>query len=61
MSFNIINSLNSYFCDYCGYIVYIPLCVGGSKGKAGTQLKYIPEKMDTFEMYPRKIMHIIGQ
>ena len=34
--------------------------MGRSKGKAGTQLKYIPEKRDTFEIYPRKVMHIIG-
>ena len=39
--------------------IYVPLCVGGSKGKAGIQLKYIPEKRDTFEMYPGKVMHII--
>ena len=26
---------------------YVSLCVGGSKGKAGKQLKCIPEKTDT--------------
>ena len=28
------------------------------KRKAGIQLKYIPEKRDTFEMYPGKVMYI---
>ena len=37
---------------------YVTLCVGVSKGKAGIQLKCIPEKKDTTEMYPRKVMHI---
>ena len=41
-------------------ILNVPLCVSGSKGKTGIQLKYILEKRDTFEMYPRKFMHIIG-
>ena len=36
------------------------LCVGGSKGKAGMQLKSIPEKRDATEMYPGKVMHMIG-
>ena len=40
---------------------YVPLCMGGSKGKAGMQLKYIPEKRDTTEMYPGKLMHITGE
>ena len=31
-----------------------------SKGKAGIQLKYIPEKRDGFEMYPEKVVHMIG-
>ena len=39
--------------------MYVPLCVGGSKGKAGIHLKYIPENRDTFEMYPGKVIHII--
>ena len=39
---------------------YVPLCVGGSKVKAETHLKYYPENRDTFEMYPGKVMHIIG-
>ena len=39
---------------------YVPLCVGGSKGKAGIHLKYYPESRDTFEMYPGKVMHMIG-
>ena len=44
------------------YVVkcHVPLCVGRSKGKAGIHLKYYPENRDAFEMYPRKIMHIIG-
>ena len=41
-------------------ILHVPLCVDGSKGKAGIHLKYYPEKRDTFEMYPGKVMHIIG-
>ena len=45
----------------CVYIfIYVPLCVGTSKGKVGIQLKNIPEKRDTTEMYPGKVMHIIG-
>ena len=51
---------------------YVPPCVGRSKGKAGIHLKYMyhfawadqrksrAENRDTFEMYPRKVMHIIG-
>ena len=39
---------------------YVPLCVGGSKGKVGIHLKYYPENRDTFEMYPEKVMHMIG-
>ena len=38
---------------------YVPLCVGRSKGKAGIHLKYYPDNKDTFEMYPRKVMHMI--
>ena len=34
--------------------------MGGSKGKVGIQLKYIPERRDKFETYPGKVMHIIG-
>ena len=30
------------------------------KGKAGIHLKYYPENKDTFEMYPGKVMHMIG-
>ena len=41
--------------------IYVPLCVGGSKGKAGIHLKYYPENRDTFEMYPGKVMHMIGE
>ena len=40
--------------------IYVPLCVDRSKGKAGIYLKYYPENRDTFEMYPRKVMHMIG-
>ena len=38
----------------------VPLCVGRSKRKAGIHLKYYPENRDTFEMYPRKVMHMNG-
>ena len=37
-----------------------PLCMGRSKGKAGIHLKYYPENRDTFEIYPGKVMHMIG-
>ena len=37
----------------------VSLCVGRSKGKAGIQMKCIPGKRDTTEMYPGKVMHII--
>ena len=40
--------------------IYVPLYMGESKEKAGIQLKYILEKRDTFEMYPGKVVHIIG-
>ena len=40
--------------------IYVPLYVGGSKGKAGINLKYYSENSNTFEMYPGKVMHIIG-
>ena len=40
--------------------MYVPLCMGGSKGKAGIHLKHYPKNRDTFDMYPRKIMHMIG-
>ena len=34
---------------------------GRIKGKkAGIHLKYYPENRDTFEMYPGKVMHMIG-
>ena len=42
------------------YVHHVPLCVGGSKGKAGIYLKYYAENRDTFEMYLRKVMYIIG-
>ena len=29
---------------------YVPLCMGGSKGKAGIHLKSYPDNRDTFEM-----------
>ena len=56
-----------YICMYvcmhvCMYVcMYVSLCVGRLKDKAGIQLKCIPEKGDTTEMYPRKVMHIIGR
>ena len=36
---------------YC-LISYVPLCVGGSKGKAGIQMWCIPERRDTNNLYP---------
>ena len=41
--------------------MYVPLCVGRSKGKAGMHLKYYPENRDTFKMYPGKVRHLIGR
>ena len=32
----------------------------GSQGKAGIQLKCIPERKDTTKIYPGKVMHVIG-
>ena len=43
-----------------GCYLHAPLCVGRSKGKAGIHLKCYPENRDTFEIYPRKVMHMIG-
>ena len=40
--------------------MYVPFCLAGSKGKAGIHLKYYHENRDIFEMYPGKVMHIIG-
>ena len=40
-------------------IKYVSFCVGGSNAKAGIHF-CIPENRDTTEMYPRKVMHIIG-
>ena len=34
--------------------------MGESKGKAEIHLIYYPENRDTFEMYPGKVMHMIG-
>ena len=47
-----------YVC-VCAYSVriYALLCVGRSKGNAGIHFKY-PKNRDTFEMYPRKVMHM---
>ena len=33
---------------------HVSLCVGGSKGKAGLQLKCIPEEKDTTELNPEE-------
>ena len=44
----------------CDVSAYVPLFVGRSKGKAGIHLKYYPESRDTFEMYPGKVMYMIG-
>ena len=45
----------------CTYVCrYVPLCVGVPKGKAGIHLKYYSENRDAFEMYPGKVMHMIG-
>ena len=40
---------------------YVSFCMGRSKGKVGMQLKRIPGKRDTTEMYSGKVMHIIGE
>ena len=45
---------------FTGQVTYVPLCMGGSKGKAGIHLIYYPENRDAFEMYPGKVMHMIG-
>ena len=37
--------------------MYVPLCVGGSKGKTGIQMWCIPEKRDTNNLYPGKWCH----
>ena len=34
-------------------------CMGGSKGKAGIQVKRITEKKDTTEMHPGKVIILI--
>ena len=51
-----------YVCVYvCMYVcMHISICVGGSKGQAGIKLKCIPGNRATTEMYPEKVMHIIG-
>ena len=55
------HSEGGHSSDGYAYIyTYVPLCVGGSKRKAGIHLKYYPESRDTFEMYPGKVMHMIG-
>ena len=43
-------------------MVYVSICVGRSKRQAGIQLKCIPGKRDTTEMYAGKVtgMHMIG-
>ena len=38
-------------------IIYVPLCVGRSKGKAGIQMWCIPERRDSNNLYPRKCCH----
>ena len=47
-------SIKPYMCMY--HFVW----VADQKEKAGIQLKYIPEKRDTFEMYPGKVVYIIA-
>ena len=51
------------FCppNFVSYDIYhyVPLCLGGSKGKTGIHMKYYPENRDTFEMYPGKVIHMI--
>ena len=45
------------------FMLYILICItlcGRVKGKAGIHLKCYPENRDTFEMYPGKVMHMIG-
>ena len=43
--------------EVCKTINYVPLCVGGSKGKAGIQMWCISEKRDTNNFYPGKWCH----
>ena len=50
----------SVWCLCILIAIYVPLCVGRSKEKAGIHLKYYPENRDTFEMYPGKVIHIIA-
>ena len=38
---------------------FVPPYVGGSKGKAAIKLKYIPEKIETFDIHLGKAMHVI--
>ena len=42
------------------YFLVDPYYKVHTTGKAGIHLKYYPENRDIFEMYPRKVMHIIG-
>ena len=51
--------LHEYAVSLLLCFVNVSLCMGGSKGKAGIQLKCIPVKRDTTEMHPGKVMHII--
>ena len=49
--------------DFCAFVKVInnSVCTtlrGQIKGKSRD--KYYPEKRDTFEMYPGKVMHMIG-
>ena len=46
------------YAEIIAISINVSLCVGESKGKAGIQLKSIPER-DATEMYPRKVMHMI--
>ena len=41
--------------------VYVCITLHGQiKGKAGIHLTYYSENRDTFEIYPGKVMHMIG-
>ena len=52
--------LATYIHMYIRIYIHISLCLGGSKKTTGIQLQCIPEKRDTNQMYPGKVMYLIG-
>ena len=52
----------SYVCIhmYVFICMYHFSCVVGSKETTGIQLQCIPEKTDTSQMYPEKVIHLSG-